>query len=93
MRLLRIAIVFVVAAKLLGATVAFAQTGAIAGTVKDTSGAVLPGVTEDDPNPVAPPPGEAPLPKDQLERLNALIASGARLGALARRELYDSGSK
>ena len=39
--------------------------------------AILPGVTEQDQSPVAPKPGEAALPKDQLERMNALIASGA----------------
>jgi hypothetical protein len=38
---------------------------------------VLPGVTEADQNPTAPAPGEPALPKDQLDRLNALIATGA----------------
>lgn len=37
---------------------------------------VLSGVSKDNPNPKAPPPGEAALPQDPLERLDALIARG-----------------
>ena len=37
---------------------------------------VLPGVTSTDQNPTAPAPGEPSLPKDPLQRLDALIASG-----------------
>jgi len=38
---------------------------------------VLPGITENDQNPVAPPADQPALPKDPIQKLNALIASGA----------------
>src|SRR6516225_8076556 len=41
----RVSLVASVLCLVVGCRVAFAQTGAIAGVVKDTSGAVLPGVT------------------------------------------------
>ena len=44
-RLVNSAVVVAVACVVLGRGVAFAQTGSIAGVAKDTSGAVLPGVT------------------------------------------------
>src|SRR5881275_1632753 len=45
-------IALALAGTLLGTTGAFAQTGSIAGQVKDTSGAVLPGVTVEASSPV-----------------------------------------
>ena len=41
----RLAVLLVVACAVAGGGVAFAQTGTIAGLVKDSSGAILPGVT------------------------------------------------